>query len=173
MRGLARMDNALAAIELRVSAVLIGVMLAICAAGAVTRSLGRPLVWSDELVVLLMVSAAFFAVSANLAKGAHIHVDVISRHLPEAWRRGRTALLLAMLLGFLGCLWVWLDPVGLMRAGSGAGLAKETGNFTYTEPTMTLGIAKIWFWLPMVFASICAAFHMAVRLICGTEGASC
>lgn len=173
MRRLAQVDDALAKAELRIAALLLGAMLAICAVGAVTRSLGQPLVWSDELAILLMVSAALFAASANLAKGVHIQVDILSRRFSEPWRRAGSALLLALLLGFLLCLWRWLDPIGLWRAGSGTALARQTGNFTYTEPTMTLGVAKIWFWLPMVVASLCTTFHMTVQLACGRGRVSC
>lgn len=162
---LARLDARLAAAEERVAAVLLGAALCGLLAGAAMRSLGRPLIWGDEMAVLLMVIAAFFAASAAIARGAHLTVDGLLTRLPRPLRRGVDLFLALMLAGFLGCLWVWLDPVGLMRAGSGAQLARETGNFTYTEPTMTLGMLKIWFWLPMLPAALGALFHAGVRAL--------
>ncbi|MBU2963586.1 TRAP transporter small permease [Citreicella sp. C3M06] len=162
---LARLDAKLAAAEERIAAALLGAALCCLLAGAVMRSLGRPLIWGDELAVLAMVIAAFFAGSAAIARGAHLTVDGVLRHLPRWARRGVDLVLVALLLGFFYCLWVWLDPVGLIAAGSGAQLARDAGNFTYTEPTMTLGVLKIWFWLPMLPAALGALFHALVRVL--------
>lgn len=166
-------DARLAAAELRLAALLLLAMLLCMGAGAVMRSVGQPLIWSDELAVLLMVAAAFFAASSNLSSGAHVAVDLLARRLPARAAWLVEALLFALLAGFLACLWVWLDPVGLWGAGSGAALARESGNFTYTEPTMTLGVAKIWFWLPMLPATLGALVHMAARLARRPRSAPC
>lgn len=171
--SLRRLDARLAAAELRIAAALLAAVLLCMAAGAVMRSAGRPLVGADELAVLLMVCAAFFGASANLASGDHVAVDLLARHLPPAVRRLTEAVLLVLLAGFAACLWVCLDPVGLWLAGSGAALARESGNFTYTEPTMTLGLAKAWFWLPMVPATLGAMLHVSVRLVSPAEAPRC
>jgi len=159
-----RLDAALAAVEERLAAALLGAALCCLLAGAVARTAGRPLLWGDELAVLLMAIAAFFAASAAIAGGGHLTVDALRKRLPLSLRRGVDALLALLIAGFLGCLWVWLDPVGLLRSGGGMALARETGNFTYTEPTMTLGVPKVWFWLPMVPATLGALFHALMRV---------
>ncbi|WP_418595576.1 TRAP transporter small permease [Ponticoccus sp. (in: a-proteobacteria)] len=173
---LRRLDARLARAETALSAGLLGVMLACMAAGAAMRSLGQPLVWADELAVLTMAGAAFFGAAACLAEGGHLSVDLLRARLCEGARRGLArvvdAALLLLLLGFAACLWTWLDPVGLIAAGSGAALAQESFNFTYTEPTMTLGLAKVWFWLPMVPATLGAIIHVVLRLA-GQGGRAC
>ena len=161
---LTRLDARLAAAEERLAAVLLGAALSCMLAGAITRSLGRPLIWSDELAVLLMVIAAFFASSAAIKGGRHLTVDALLLRLPRAMHRLIEVVLAVMLVGFAGCLWVWLDPMGLIAAGTGQALARESGNFTYTEPTMTLGVLKIWFWLPMIPATLGALFHALMRV---------
>ncbi len=165
----ARLDARLARAEIRLAAALLGGALCCMLAGGAMRSLGRPLIWTDELAVLCMAVAALFGASAGIASGQHLAVGALAARLPRALRRGADALLAALLAGFLLCLWIWLDPLGLLRAGSGAALARETGNFTYAEPTMTLGLRKIWFWLAMIPATLGALFHALVR----ASGARC
>lgn len=77
------------------------------------------------------------------------------------------ATLLLPAAGFAACLWAWLDPVGLVRHGSPQDLARETANFVFSEPTMTLGVPTVWFWLPMVPATAGALLHLVARLIRG------
>lgn len=153
--------------ETYVSAGLLGLVLGVMAVGAVARNAGRPLVWGDELAVLLMAASVFFAASACLSDaapfGRHIAVDLMTERYP-ALRHVVDAVLLVLVAGFGLCLWRWLDPVGLWRAGGGAELGRETFNFTWTEPTMSLGLRKVWFWLSMVPATLGAMFHLAVRL---------
>ncbi len=141
-------------------------MLAWMAAAALARSAGRPLIWSDELSIYLVAGSAFFAASAALARGKHMTVDIVSRRMGQRFRRTVDAVLLLAVTVFAGCLWIWLDPVGLLRFG-GQDLARETANFVYSEPTMTLGVPKVWFWLPMVPATVGAMLHMVARMIRG------
>lgn len=168
--GVARMlraDAALARVELALSAVLLAAMLVCMAAAAVARSAGRPLVWSDELSVYLVASSAFFAASAALAGGKHMSVDIVSRRMGQGFQRAVDGVLLLAVSGFAVCLWTWFDPAGLLRHGSAQDLARETANFVYSEPTMTLGVSKVWFWLPMVPATVGAMLHVAARLVRG------
>jgi len=167
MRRLARVDAALSALELKIAALLLAAMLAVIAAGAGLRTLGRPLVWGDELAVQLMALSALFGISANIARGGHVTVDLVSRRLPRAARLPADLVLFAATLGFAICLWRWFDPVGLIRLGSAGALARETMNFVYEEPTMTLGLGKHWFWLAFVPATAGAGLHALVRLLRG------
>lgn len=148
---LARASRHVMRAELSLSALLVGAILLLLLANVISRAVGRPLIWTDELAVHLMVLTAFLGASIGIAARNHMAIDLLPGRFGP---RGRARLALAadlLVLVFLVVmallLWRWLDPAGLIRAGSGAGLAQASFNFVYTDPTMTLGIRKIWFWL--------------------------
>lgn len=146
-------------------------------AGAAMRSLGRPLVWADEAAILLMCCAGFLGASAALARGRHITVDLPARVLPPRPARVIAGLvqvlMIAGLAGFAVILWRWFDPVGVLRAGSVEAFSRETYNFIYSEPTVTLGIAKVWPWLVLIPFCAGCLLHAAARLVRLGQGAPC
>lgn len=165
---LSRLSRRLARVEIAFGAALVLAILCLLTANAAARALAVPLVWTDELAVHLMVCLAFTGASVAVARREHMAMGL----LPEALSpRARRALVLAvdlLMLGFLilmaGLVWRWLDPVGLLRAGSGAALAQETFNFVYTDPTQTLGIRKIWFWAILPVSTLTALVHSAAMV---------
>ncbi|MBE3637266.1 TRAP transporter small permease subunit [Mangrovicoccus algicola] len=166
--ALARIDAGLARAELALAARLTGALALVLAAAAVARSLGAPLIWADEAAVGLMCWAAFAGASAALAQGAHVSVSILESKLsPRAgwWRALAETLILAALLGWLASvIWRWLDPAGLWQAGSGQRLAETAFNFVWVEPTVTLGLRKIWLWSVLPLFCLGAGVHLAARL---------
>ncbi|WP_341485747.1 TRAP transporter small permease subunit [Thioclava sp. GXIMD4215] len=169
---LLRFDPLLAKAEMALSAACLAAVVLMMGAGTVARSLGHPFVFSDDLAISLMVWGALFSISANLAQGGHMRVDLLLPHLPHFLIRLIDAVCAVMLAGFVLTLWLWLDPLGLIGAGGAMQLAMTTGNYTYTEPVMTLGILKIWIWLPLVPASLGALYHALIRLVAPVQRAA-
>ena len=51
-----------------------------------------------------------------------------------------------------------------VAARSGAALASDTFNFIYTDPTLTLGVPKFWFWLIVPMTCMTGAIHALAAL---------
>ena len=109
-------------------------VLALMSGGAVLRYVAMPLVWADELAVLLMCSAAFLGASAALADRAHMALTLVTGRLPPvaALRAARVgdAVLIALFLCLAAILWRWFDPVRTasrrVARGAGAGAASTS-----------------------------------------------
>lgn len=160
---LSRLSAAVLRAEKALGAALVAVIFLAMVAGAASGWLRRPLAWTDELAVHLMVCLAFLGASMAIALGQHMTVGLLPDALgPKG--RARIALvndtlLLVFLIVMAGIIWRWLDLPGLIRAGSGEALARETFSFIYTDPTQTLGIRKIWFWLIMPVTALTSLIH--------------
>ncbi len=59
-------------------------------------------------------------------------------------------------------VWRWFEPLTVRAAETLRDFSKATSNFIYTEPTTTIGMRKIWFWLVMPYACVTLFIH-AVR----------
>ncbi|KFI25876.1 C4-dicarboxylate ABC transporter substrate-binding protein [Haematobacter missouriensis] len=160
---LARISRRLAQAEMALGAALVAVIALSLLAGSVSRTLGRPLIWTDEFAVHLMVWVAFLGGSLGIATRGHMAIALLPERLGP---RGRAWLLLltdllvmAFILVMAWLVWRWFDLPGLLRAGSGAGLASDTFNFIYTDPTLTLGVPKVWFWLIVPLTCVTGGIH--------------
>lgn len=155
--------------EAALGGLLVAAMFLLLLGNAVSRSIGRPLIWTDELAVHLMVWLAFLGASLGVAGRNHMAISLLPDRLdPQARQHLRLLadLLVAVFFaGMLALCWRWLDPVGLIRAGSGAALAQQSFNFVYTDPTQTLGIRKIWFWLIVPATSLTGLLHALAALV--------
>lgn len=155
-------------VEAAAGGLLVAAILALLLANVVSRAAGRPLIWTDELAVHLMVILAFVGASLGIAMRGHMAIGLLPDRLGPRGR-ARLALLadlsvLAFLLVLATILWRWFDLPGLLRAGSGAALAKESFNFVYSDPTNTLGLRKIWFWLALPLTCATALIHCLAAL---------
>lgn len=158
----------------RAEAVLIGgfmvLIFALLLLNVVTRTAGAPLIWVDEVAVFLMIWVALFGASLALAKREHIAVTLLPDALSVKPRAVLSFIVDLMLFGFFVIfaviLWRWFDPISLWQAGSAAAFSRETFNFIYQEPTVTLGIAKIWFWLILPIFCLTGLIHTSAHLVC-------
>ncbi len=160
---LARLSARIARAELLSAAALIFLLFALLLANVVSRYFGAPVIWVDELAVFLMVIAAFLSASAALDARQHIAVTILSDQLSSRGAASLRLLVDLILLGFMLALgwmvWTWFDPLTLIAAGSAEAFSASTFNFIYQEPTVTLGIRKLWFWLVMPVFATCGSLH--------------
>ncbi|MTE01324.1 TRAP transporter small permease subunit [Paracoccus sp. YIM 132242] len=166
--ALQRLSRAVMRAEAALGGILVGAILLLLLANVVSRSAGRPLIWTDELAVHLMVVLALVGASLGIAMKGHMAIGLLPDRLGPRGRAGLALLADLSMLGFLlvmaGVLWRWFDLPGLLRAGSGAALAAESFNFVYTDPTNTLGLRKIWFWLALPLTCATALLHCLAAL---------
>lgn len=164
---LARLSRAVARAEGWVAGALVGAVFLLLVANVVSRAVGAPLIWSDELAVLLMSCGAFIGASCGLAHRQHIAVTLVTEMLPRTGRRwfalAVDAALIAFFCAFSVILWNWFDPVALARYGNVADFSAGTFNFLYQEPTTTLGVRKIWFWLVLPVFCLAGLLHLAAQ----------
>lgn len=174
--GLQAADRAMARLEARLTVVLVGTLCLVLAAGVVARYIGRPLVWVDELSILLMAAACFTGASALLAQDGHVGVSLAVDRLPPGLRfaagvmREATVLAVAAVVAVL--VWRWFGPLEALRAAAGRGNS-GLPNFMHSEPTATLGVLKLWFWLALPLASLGWLLHGSARLARRIAGRPC
>jgi TRAP-type C4-dicarboxylate transport system, small permease component len=167
--ALGRLSRALARIEAAAAGLAVFVVFSLLMANVVSRSFGRPLIWTDELAVNCMVWAAFIGASVGLAHRQHIAVMLLPDMLPNRIGRAMAVAVDLALLLFLGVLaivlWRWFDPVGLFKAETLEAFSAATFNFIYQEPTVTLGVRKFWFWLVLPVFCLTAMLHVIAGLV--------
>ena len=84
------------------TAVLVVIEVAILAAGVVARYVvGVPLIWSDELALLLFIWLAMLGSVVALRRGEHMRLSFVSDRLPPTWQPFVGGLVLWLMIGFL------------------------------------------------------------------------
>lgn len=166
---LTRLSRAVARIEAPVAGLLTLAVFVVLMLNVVSRSLGKPLIWSDELAIHLMIWAALFGASLGLAYQQHIAVTLVPDLLgPRNVARLALAVDVVLLVFFVVLavlLWQWFDLPGLYAAGSAAAHGPVNFNFIWSEPTVTLGVRKVWFWLILPIFCLTGGLHVLASVI--------
>lgn len=169
---LVRFSRVLARGEAIAIGALMMLIFALLMLNVVSRAAGAPVIWVDEAAVFLMIWVALFGASLALEKRGHIAVTLLADVLPTKWRNGLARLVDLMLFGFFiifaVILWRWFDPITLWQAESISAFSRETFNFIYDEPTVTLGVSKVWFWLILPIFCLNGLIHTSAQLIRST-----
>ena len=136
----------------------------------VTRYTGVPLYWVDESAIYSVVFLTFIGASAMTRLRLDFAVTMLSERLsPRGARLSKIAASAIVLLFSVALLWMcilWLDPVGIARAGFNArDFAGETFNFIYTERTQTLNWPVWILYLIMPIFSVSMIVHSAANLL--------
>ncbi|MDX1198521.1 TRAP transporter small permease [Sinorhizobium medicae] len=169
-RAIIALSEALLSLEKLVVAGLMGVLLALILLNVVTRYSGHPLYWVDESAVYAMVWLAFIGGSALTRLRLDFSVTLLTDYLPPAaarWMRaGSTLLVLLFALALAAFSWLWMDPVGIFRAGFDTkAFAAESFNFLYTERSQTLNW-PIWaISLVIPLFAVTMTVHCAANLV--------
>ncbi len=166
---LTRISRGVARIEAPVAGLLTVAVFGVLLLNVGSRSLGRPLIWSDELAIHLMIWAALFGASLGLAHRQHIAVSLLPDMLGPrgvAWLALAVAGVLLVFFAILAVLlWNWCDLPGLYVAGSAAAHGMVNVNVIWSEPTVTLGMRKVWFWLILPIFCLTGGLHVAAALL--------
>ena len=136
----------------------------------VTRYIGVALYWVDESAVYSVVFLTFIGASAMTRLRLDFAVTILTeRFSPRGVRIAKVAATSMVLLFGLTLLWLcvlWLDPVGMARAGFDArALAANTFNFIYTERTQTLNWPVWALYLIMPVFALSMTVHSAANLL--------
>ena len=127
------------------------VALLVCVSlGALTRSLGEPLIWTDELSRFLMVWLAVFGWIVASRKRIHVRIRFFQDRLPK---RGHKATELAIQSA--------MTLFGALIAAYSVGLIGRNHDLEAT----TLPISMAWMYIPMVLGGSITALQGASEVI--------
>lgn len=136
----------------------------------VTRYTGVPLYWVDEAAIYSVVFLTFIGASAMTRLRLDFAVTMLTERFSE--RGARIASIIAtitVLLFGMTLIWMcvlWLDPIGIARAGFNArDFAGESFNFIYTERTQTLNWPYWVLYMIMPIFAVCMSIHSAANLL--------
>lgn len=166
---LQRFSQGLAGLERGAAGLCLAVLFLLLILNSVTRALGQALFWVDEAAITAMVWMAFLAALVGLQGRTNIAVTLLTDAVPMAMRGWLAVLVDLVLLAFVIALavmvWRWFAPLAVWRAdGDLKAFAEQTFNFMYQEPTLTLGIRKVWLWSVLPLFVLGAFVHGAANL---------
>jgi TRAP-type C4-dicarboxylate transport system permease small subunit len=136
----------------------------------VTRYTGIPLYWVDESAIYSVVFLSFVGASAMTRLRLDFTVTLMTERLSARGVRIAKVMATSVVLLFgLALLWLcvlWLDPVGMARAGFDAReLAARTFNFIYTERTQTLNWPVWALYMIMPVFALSMVVHSTANLL--------
>ena len=136
----------------------------------VTRYTGIPLYWVDESAIYSVVFLSFIGASAMTRLRLDFAVTMLTERFSARGVRIAKVIATSVVLLFgLALLWLcvlWLDPVGIARAGFDAReLAAKTFNFIYTERTQTLNWPVWALYMIMPVFALSMVVHSAANLL--------
>lgn len=122
---------------------LMALLMVLILVNVATRYTGMPIYWIDEAAVYSVVWLTFVGGSAMTRLRMDFAVTLLTERLGERsagiFKVSANLGVLAFGLAMLAMCWIWMDPVGITRAGFHAKeYASISFNFLYTERTQTL-----------------------------------
>ncbi len=164
-----RISDKVAQAEAPLAGLLIAAVFSLLIANVVTRALVMPVYWIDELAIYTMIWSAFVGASLCLNRKTHIAVTLLPDMLPARYSNifviAVNMLLVMFFLIIAVVLWRWFDPLTMLSADNLFAFSQTTFNFIYDEPTTTIGVRKVWFWLIMPIFCVTGFLHSFANLI--------
>jgi TRAP-type C4-dicarboxylate transport system permease small subunit len=125
-------------------------LLAVVMLGVITRALGDPLIWTDEISRFLMVWVAVAGWLLATRRRAHIRIRFFHDMLPKrAWRAAEIAIQCGILV--LGILLAWYGVDIVMR--------------NRDMEALSLPISLAWMYLPIVIAGLATAAQAVGEIV--------
>lgn len=133
-----------------ISAILVVALLVVVTLGIVTRALGEPLIWTDEVSRFLMLWVAVAGWILASRRRAHIRIRFFHNLLPQhGWRAAESVMQAAMVV--FGLLVTWYS-VHLVQA-----------NYDLEATTVPLSMGLLY--VPMLLAGVVTALQGLAELI--------
>lgn len=129
----------------------------------ITRSLGNPFYWVDELAVYMMIWMVFLALPVLVSTNKNLSVSIISDFI-SVEKRAYLRLLSSVVTALVLMLMVfysykWYSFHLLLSVGMDVEeFSFQTFNYIYQEPTNTLPFNKYWIWLVVLYSMIISLF---------------
>jgi|KBSSwiStaDraftv2_1062776.scaffolds.fasta_scaffold02394_5 TRAP-type C4-dicarboxylate transport system permease small subunit len=133
-----------------VACALVVVLLGCVALGVITRTLGNPLIWTDELSRFLMVWIAVFGWVLASRKRLHVRIRYFQDRLPPRAHRS-VELAIQLALSLFGILVTWYSVVLVAK--------------NHDLEATSLPISMAWMYVPMVLAGAVTAVQGATEVM--------
>jgi len=165
-----QLSEAVLRAERRVVQALMALLLTLILINVASRYGGWPIFWIDEAAVFAIVWLSFIGASAMARLRLDFAVTLLTGQLgPVAAGRVKVVATFCSLLfagGLLFMCWLWLDPLGMARAGFDAkAFAAESFNFIYTERSQALGWPNWVLYLVMPIFALTSCVHGVANLL--------
>ncbi len=149
---------------------LMYLLTALILVNVVTRYAHFPIYWIDESAVYCVVWLTFVGASAMTRLRLDFAVTMLTERLSARTRKIAKVVATGMVVLFgvalIATCWLWMDPVGLARAGFDARkFAGETFNFLYTERTQTLNWPTWVLYLTLPIFALSITIHGIANLL--------
>lgn len=169
-RTIVRMSSALLAVERLALMGLMYLLTGLILVNVVTRYSHFPIYWIDESAVYCVVWLTFIGASAMTRLRLDFAVTMLTERLsPHHQKLAKvisTGLVVVFGVALVVTCVLWMDPVGLARAGfDGRKLAAETFNFLYTERTQTLNWPTWVLYLTLPIFAVSMTIHGLANLL--------
>lgn len=169
-RTIVRMSSALLALERLALMGLMYLLTGLILVNVVTRYSHFPIYWIDESAVYCVVWLTFVGASAMTRLRLDFAVTMLTERLSPRHQKIAKVISTGLVVVFGVALIVtcvlWMDPVGLARAGfDGRKLAAETFNFLYTERTQTLNWPTWVMYLTLPIFAVSMTIHGLANLL--------
>lgn len=169
-RGIAGASSALLAVERLTLMGLMYLLTGLILANVVTRYSHFPIYWIDESAVYCVVWLTFIGASAMTRLRLDFAVTMMTERLsPRNQKIAKviaTSMVVVFGLSLIATCVLWMDPIGLARAGFDARkLAAETFNFLYTERTQTLNWPTWVLYLTLPIFAVSMTIHGLANLL--------
>ncbi|MBR1210236.1 TRAP transporter small permease [Bradyrhizobium sp. JYMT SZCCT0180] len=165
-----RASGALLACERLALMGLMYLLTALILVNVVTRYSHFPIYWIDESAVYCVVWLTFIGASAMTRLRLDFAVTMLTERLSARTQKLAKVIATGMVVVFgvslIATCWLWMDPVGLARAGFDARkFAGETFNFLYTERTQTLNWPTWVVYLTLPIFAVSITIHGIANLL--------
>ena len=138
-----------------VACAIVAALLVCVTLGVVTRALGEPLIWTDELSRFLMVWLAVFGWIVASRRRVHVRIRFFQDRLPRRMHQGvEIAIQTAMLL------------FGALVAAYSVTLIGKNHDLEAT----TLPVSMAWMYVPMFPAGVITALQGVIELVATLRG---
>jgi TRAP-type C4-dicarboxylate transport system permease small subunit len=149
---------------------LMYLLTALILVNVVTRYSHFPIYWIDESAVYCVVWLTFIGASAMTRLRLDFAVTMMTERLsPRNQNIAKiiaTGMVVVFGVGLIITCFLWMDPIGLARAGFDARkLAAETFNFLYTERTQTLNWPTWVLYLTLPIFAVSMTIHGLANLL--------
>lgn len=133
-----------------IAAILIVALLVVVTLGIVTRALGEPLIWTDEVSRFLMLWVAVAGWILASRRRAHIRIRFFHNLLPQhGWRAAESVMQSAMVV------------FGLLVSGYSVHLIQANYDLEATTVPLSMGLLYV----PMLVAGVVTALQGLAELI--------
>lgn len=170
LRIVIRASSALLAFERIALMGLMYLLTGLILVNVVTRYSHFPIYWIDESAVYCVVWLTFVGASAMTRLRLDFAVTMLTERLSPRHQKIAKVISTGLVVVFgvalvITCV-LWMDPVGLARAGfDGRKLAAETFNFLYTEHTQTLNWPTWVLYLTLPIFAVSMTIHGLANLL--------